>query len=162
MSEFRSKSYNGKCTLPFPYLSPLLLCAANALPSFDQAVEDCEMFTLQRSKFREMLALSVSASLVQRVAWMQSTSELVRLGGKDQEVHLLHGREVRRFERLILQKTGEVKNTRPFVPQNRGNVMLAKKLLYRYTCSYHKCTFKCSRVNQSCISSPFVIQPSLR
>lgn len=36
------------------------------------------MFTLQRSKFREMLALSVSASLVQRVAWMQDIPELVR------------------------------------------------------------------------------------
>lgn len=36
------------------------------------------MFTLQRSKFREMLALSVSASLVQRVAWMQAIPELVR------------------------------------------------------------------------------------
>ena len=43
-----------------------------------QAVEDCELFALQRSKFREMLALSVSASLVQRVAWMQATPELVR------------------------------------------------------------------------------------
>ncbi|CAN0426315.1 unnamed protein product, partial [Ectocarpus sp. 12 AP-2014] len=41
-----------------------------------KAVEDCELFTLQRSKFREMLALSVSASLVQRVAWMQATPEL--------------------------------------------------------------------------------------
>ncbi|CAN0260600.1 unnamed protein product, partial [Ectocarpus fasciculatus] len=41
-----------------------------------KAVEDCELFTLQRSKFREMLALSVSASLVERVAWMQATPEL--------------------------------------------------------------------------------------
>ncbi|CAM9156617.1 unnamed protein product, partial [Hapterophycus canaliculatus] len=41
-----------------------------------KAVEDCELFTLHRSKFREMLALSVSASLVQRVAWMQATPEL--------------------------------------------------------------------------------------
>lgn len=46
-------------------------------PCSFQAVEDCELFTLQRSRFREMLALSVSASLVQRVAWMQATPELV-------------------------------------------------------------------------------------
>lgn len=36
------------------------------------------LFTLQRTKFREMLALSVGASLVQRVAWMQAIPELVR------------------------------------------------------------------------------------
>lgn len=58
---------------------PSPLCLVPSSPSrVTQAVEDCELFTLQRSKFREMLALSVSASLVQRVAWMQATPELVR------------------------------------------------------------------------------------
>ena len=46
--------------------------------SYWQAVEDCELFSLHRSKFREMLALSVSVSLVQRVAWMRAIPELVR------------------------------------------------------------------------------------
>lgn len=61
---FAAPSYTN---FEYPLLSPC---------SF-QAVEDCELFTLQRSRFREMLALSVSASLVQRVAWMQATPELV-------------------------------------------------------------------------------------
>lgn len=55
-------------------------------PRVTQAVEDCELFTLQRIKFREMLALSVSASLVQRVAWMQATPELVRDGHGEGEL----------------------------------------------------------------------------
>ena len=57
---------------------PSLFAWRSYPPHVTQAVEDCELFTLQRSKFREMLALSVSASLVQRVAWMQATPELVR------------------------------------------------------------------------------------
>lgn len=36
------------------------------------------LFSLHRTKFREMLALSVSVSLVQRVAWMRAIPELVR------------------------------------------------------------------------------------
>eukprot|EP00903_Cladosiphon_okamuranus_P013311 g12406.t1 len=67
-----------------------------------KAIEDCELFTLQRSKFREMLALSVSASLVQRVAWMQATPELEpldkqaasRLAGAFSTIQLRQGETV--------------------------------------------------------------------
>ncbi|CAM9743876.1 unnamed protein product, partial [Discosporangium mesarthrocarpum] len=67
-----------------------------------QVVEDCVLFTLHRSKFREMLALSTSASLVQRVAWMVAIPELEpldkqstsRLAGAFNTLHLRNGEPV--------------------------------------------------------------------
>ncbi|CAM9977148.1 unnamed protein product [Sphacelaria rigidula] len=67
-----------------------------------KAIEDCVLFTLHRSKFREMLALSVSSSLVQRVAWMQAIPEFEpldsqstsRLAGAFSTMHLRHGETV--------------------------------------------------------------------
>eukprot|EP00904_Undaria_pinnatifida_P007854 jgi/Undpi1/4199/HiC_scaffold_16.g07566.m1 len=67
-----------------------------------KAVEDCVLFSLHRTKFREMLALSVSVSLVQRVAWMRAIPELEpldkqaasRLAGAFNTIQLRQGETV--------------------------------------------------------------------
>ncbi|CAM9117745.1 unnamed protein product, partial [Laminaria digitata] len=92
-----------------------------------KAVEDCVLFSLHRTKFREMLALSVSVSLVQRVAWMRAIPELEpldkeaasRLAGAFNTIQLRQGETVAvegsTVDRCFLVEFGTVEVTSSLV-----------------------------------------------
>lgn len=96
-------------------MTALHVPAVFAAATTAQTIEACELFCLHRTKFREMLALSVNSSLVQRFAWIKAIPELVRdemleAGGREQgDVSPSFGRDlipvVRRGKQSPRQRT---------------------------------------------------------